>query len=331
MRVLLTGPDGLLGSAVARCLLEDGHDTRVLVQPGRKIGTLSGLSVEFRAGDILDAAAVREAVRGAEAVIHAAASTSIWPPRSPLVRQVNIEGTRNLLDAAEQAGVRRFVHIGTANSFAPGSKEQPGNEDSAYAGARYGLDYMDSKYAAQKLVLARASDGRLPALTVNPTFMIGPYDSTPSSGTMLIRLYQGRIPGYTSGGKSWVDSRDVARAACNALTLGNAGESYIAGNENLSYREFFEKAASVMNVLAPQRAIPRSISLFLGLLSSGVSSVTRKPPLISRAVARLGTEDHYYSAAKARRVLAMPATPVERAVEDCFAWLRDHGYLEGER
>ncbi|MFP4509986.1 MAG: NAD-dependent epimerase/dehydratase family protein [Spirochaetaceae bacterium] len=331
MRVLVTGPDGLLGSSIVRTLLEDGHEVRALVQPGRPSITLDGLAVERHGGDILDSASVADAVRTTDAVIHAAASTSIWPPRAARVREINIEGTRIVLDAAERRGLERFVYIGTANSFAPGSKADPGDERGPYHGSTYGLDYMDSKYEAQQLVLSRARAGRIDALTVNPTFMIGPYDSTPSSGMMLIRLYQGRIPGYTAGGKSWVHSRDVARAAANALTRGTVGESYIAGNENLSYREFFEKAASVMGVEAPRRAIPRGLSLAMGALGSAVASLSGKAPLISRQVARLGTEDHYYTSEKARSELLMPVTPIEDAILDSFTWLRKNGYLEGDR
>lgn len=331
MRVLVTGPDGLLGSSIVRTLLRDGHEVRALVQPGRPNITLEGLEVDVIHGDILDADSVSNALHSSEAIIHAAASTSIWPARSARVRAINIEGTRIVLDAAERGGVTRFVHIGTANSFAPGSKDQPGDERGPYIGHTYALDYMDSKYEAQTLVLARAHAGRIAALTVNPTFMIGPYDATPSSGTMLIRLYQGRIPGYTAGGKSWVDSRDVAQAACNALTRGTVGESYIAGNENLSYREFFEKAASVMGVKPPRRAIPGRVSLAMGALGSGIATLTRKAPLISRQVARLGTEDHYYKCDKARQELLMPATPIGDAIRDSFTWLQENGYLGADR
>lgn len=328
MKIALTGADGLLGSSITRLLLEAGHQVRVFLQAGRKSPTLDGLSVERLYGDILDADALARAFDGCQSVIHAAASTAIWPARSALTRRINVDGAANAVTAAERAQVDRFVYIGTANSFAPGSMDAPGNETGPYTAARYGLDYMDSKYQAQTLVLDAVKTRGLPALTVNPTFMLGPYDSTPSSGAMLIRLYQGAVPGYTDGGKCWSHVRDVATAAVNACSLGRVGHSYIAGNVNLSYRDFFRMAADVMGVRAPGRHVPKAVAVAAGWAQSALARVTGKPPVLSYEAAVIGCEDFYYDPSKARAELAMPSTPLEDAVSESFSWLRDNGYLE---
>ncbi len=328
MKVTVTGADGLLGSNLVRLLLEEGHSVRVFLQEGKGSPSLEGLDVERRYGDILDASSVRKAFFGSGAVIHAAASTSVLPSRSKLVRKINIQGTIHAINAAEQAQVDRFVYIGTANSFAPGPIDAPGDESTPYVGAKYGLDYMDSKYEAQQLVLKAMKERNLPALTVNPTFMIGPYDSTPSSGAMLIRLARGEVPGYTSGGKCWTHVRDVASAAANALTKGRTGECYIAGNENLDYGDFFRLAAGIIGVKAPRFKLPRPLVLASGVLGSTSIALTGRTPLLSLPMAKIACEGHYYNPSKAREELQMTSTSLELAVEESFSWLKENGYLE---
>jgi len=331
MKVIVTGADGLLGGNLVRVLLEAGHQVRVFLQDGRKAPTLQGLDIERRWGDILNPDSVVRAFDGCTAVIHAAASTSIWPPRSPIVRRVNIEGTVNTIAAAEKSQMDRFVYIGTANSFTPGTKDAPGREDTPYDRAQWGLDYMDSKYEASLRVLEAVRERKLPALTVNPTFMIGPYDSTPSSGTMLISLYQGKVFGYTTGGRCWSHVRDVAVAAANALTMGRTGESYIAGNRNLDYGEFFSLAAEVIGIKSPSFKVPRALALFAGAAQSAGAAITKKPPLLGYAAARIAFGEFYYDPSKARAELGMTTTPLESAVQECFQWLKVNGYLEAAR
>lgn len=328
MKIVVTGADGLLGSNLLRVLLEKGHSPRAFLQKGRASPTLEGLPVEKTYGDILDPESLAAAFAGQDAAIHAAANTSIWPARSEHVRKVNVEGTAAAVEAALRAGLGRFVYIGTANSFSPGTKEKPGTEDSPYSAGKFGLDYMDSKYQAQNLVMAAAKDRGLPALAVDPTFMLGPYDATPSSGAMLIRLYQGKVFGYTQGGKCWTHARDVAEAAANALLMGRVGECYIAGNMNMDYGQFFSLASKVMGIPGPRRRIPKPLALAVGLGQSAAAAISGKPPLLSYVSAKIGCEGFYYDPGKARRELAMPFTPLETAVEECFAWLKDHGYLE---
>lgn len=327
MKVTVTGADGLLGSNLVRLLLEAGSTVRVFLQTGKKSPTLDGLEIEKIYGDILDPESVLTAFDGSEGIIHAAASTSVWPSRSEIVRRVNIEGTVNAVHAAEQAQVDRFIYIGTANSFSPGPKHAPGDENTPYICAKYGLDYMDSKYEAQQYVLSAVRERGLPALTVNPTFMIGPYDSTPSSGTMLLRLAQGRVPGYTGGGKCWSHVHDVASAAMNALTMGDIGSSYIAGNENLDYGEFFRLAAEVIGVSPPRFKLPRPVVLATGAAGSLMAALTGKSPLLSYTMARIGCDGHYYDVSRARKELNMPATSLKLAVEQSFSWLKNNGYL----
>lgn len=331
MRVAVTGADGLLGSNVVRLLVEAGHSVVAFIQTGKRTPTLDGLPVEIRFGDLLEAESLKRAFDACQAVIHIAANTSVWPARSSRVRTVNITGTENVLLALHAVQVDRYVHVGTATSFTPGTKEHPGDETTPFGCARYGLDYIDSKRQAMDLVLHHHRQSGLPAVLVHPTYMIGPYDSTPSSGTMLIRLYQGKIPGYTNGGKSWSPVRDTATAIVQALKLGGAGESYIAGGYNLSYKEFFDLAAETLGVRPITLHIPDALALATGAVASLASAVTHHPPLLSYRMARVGLDGHYYSSEKATRVLQMPHSDLAGAIRDCMAWLKENGYVVGRR
>lgn len=328
MKILVTGADGLLGSNLVRELLLRGHEIRAFVQPGRQQKTLEGLSIEKFAGNLLNEDEVIKAAEGCDAIIHCAASTAVWPIRSEIINKVNIDGTKNVIQAVYKNKIQRLIYVGTANSFGFGSKEQPGVEGNPYKSAMYGLDYMDSKYKAMQVVLEEVRKNSLPAVIVNPTFMFGPYDSTPSSGAMIVALYKGKVPGYTKGGRNYLCAKDAAVALANALTKGRVGECYILGNENLSYNEIFTKISSTIGVKAPSIAIPAVFAKLYGHIGSLMGKITGKAPAVSYPLARIANDYHYYSPSKARKELELPQTPVETGIRESFEWLKENGYLK---
>jgi nucleoside-diphosphate-sugar epimerase len=157
--------------------------------------------------------------------------------------------------------------------------------------------------------------------------MIGPFDSGPSSGQMLIALYKGALKWYSSGGKNFVCSVDVARAAVNALTKGISGECYIAGNENMRFKDFFCKTCKIINRNFTMKPAPYTMILFCGIVCSLIARITGKPPKISFSVARMSIENQYYSQKKAIRVLEMPQTPIEEGILQCIEWFKSNKYL----
>lgn len=328
MKILVTGADGLLGSNLVRELLSRGHAIRAFVQPGRQQKTLEGLPIEKFAGNLLNPDEVINSAEGCDAIIHCAASTAVWPIRSEIINKVNIDGTKNIIQAVYKNNIQRLIYVGTANSFGFGSKSQPGVEGNPYKSATYGLDYMDSKYKAMQVVLEEVKTNKLPAVIVNPTFMFGPYDSTPSSGAMIVALYKGKVPGYTKGGRNYLCAKDAAVAIANALTKGRVGECYILGNENLSYREIFTKISSTIGVKSPSLAIPSVFAKLYGRIGSIVGNVTGNAPAISYPLARISADEHYYNPAKARTELGLPQTPVETGIRESFEWLKKNGYLK---
>jgi dihydroflavonol-4-reductase len=223
--------------------------------------------------------------------------------------------------------VKRFIYVGTANSFRSGNKQNPGNELNEYGAGRYGLDYMDSKYKAQLIVLDKVQKEGLDAVVVNPTFMIGPYDSRPSSGEMIRGVYNKKVPGYPLGGKNYVSVKDVSVAISNAITKGKKGNCYILGNENLTYKEAFEKIARCTNSKAPRLKLSKSLIRTYGKGATIFAKIFNLNPKITHELAILASETHYYSAQKAVSELEMPQTPIEEAINECYNWFIENDYL----
>lgn len=328
MKVLLTGPDGVLGNNLVRLLLDNDYDVRALVQSGRKAVFLEELPIEIVYGDILNIEEVDNAVRDCDIVIHAAALTDTWPPHGKIYYDVNVDGTKNIISAVKRFNVKRLLHIGTANSFGPGSIDNPGVEENQYDGDKYRLDYMSSKYEAHKVLLTEILENDLKAIILNPTFMIGPYDSKPSSGAMILAVNNGKVPGYPPGGRNFVYVGDVATAIVNAIKLGRIGEAYILGHENLNYNEIFSKMAGVLGVKAPGMKMPGWVTLAYGRIMSAISSIFGINPGVSFPLALISTEDHFYTSKKAILELKMPQTPIVEAIEKSVIWFKENGYIK---
>lgn len=327
-KVFLTGADGLLGSNLCREMRMRSYRITALVEKGRSHSTIEGIEgLELLEGDILDADGLKEQLRGHDYLIHAAAHTGIQPARNPAVVQVNVEGTRNLIKAALETDIKRSIFVGTANTFAPGTKSNPGNESGGYGGAKYGTDYMDSKYQAYLDVKQAVKNDGLNAITVHPTFMLGPYDSKPSSGAMIMALCQGKVPGYTAGGRNYICVKDAAIGVVNAIEQGVSGESYIIGGQNLNYKEAFALMAETIGVKAPALPFPSFVVKLYGEWNHLKEKLSGKPAKISKAMAQISLDEHYYSAEKAIRELSLPQTPIEEGIKECFEWMKENTTL----
>ncbi len=325
--VFITGANGMLGASVTREALAQGYRVKAQILPGSSTKVLEGLAIEIVEGNILDLTFLAQEMASCQYVINIAALTTIWPRRLPIINDVNFQGVKNIADLAQQFNYQRMVQIGTANSFNHGSKEAPGDENQPYTADQFKMDYMDSKYKAQCHLLALHHSNSFPVVILNPTFMIGPFDSGPTSGRMLLELYKNKLPGYAGGGKNFVYSKDVAVATVNALKMGRTGQCYIVGNENLYFGEMFKKAASVFQQPFRIKQIPGMAINLVGAINSTVSRLTGKPPQLSYSMAKMASVKQFYSPAKAQKELNLPNTPIEEAISDCISWYKENGYL----
>ena len=325
--VLVTGAGGFLGRHLVAELRQRGYPVRALLRPGTAPPFPAGWGIDCRSGDLTQPATLTGAADGCAAIVHTAALAQVNPARNPAVWAVNLGGTENILRLARQTGVGRLVYVGTANVFGFGSRQHPGDETRPYAGRRYGLDYMDSKRAATDRVLRAVAEEQLPAVLVHPTFLLGPQDAKPTSNALLLELYRGKLPGYPTGGKNYVHVRDVAVATVNALTQGRVGESYILGNENLSYHEAFWLMARVLGVPAPRWRIPPRLARLYGAVCTVQARFTGRLAQLNAGMAAVANDGHYFNVQKARTELGLPSTPIEQAVAEAFAWFKAHRYV----
>ncbi len=326
-RVLLTGADGMLGAHICRKLLERDYQVRALVEPHRPLRVIAGLAVEIHYGNVCDPDTIARAIEDCDYIIHTAALTQLWPARLARIWQVNYKAVITLAEAALRAPILRLVHISSASSFSWGPAHSPGDEGRKYCGARYRLDYLDSKYKAQQRLLAYHKARQLPVVIINPTFMLGAYDSRPGSGAMVRAVARRKIAGYSQGGKNFVAAHDVATIAVDALQLGQLGECYIVGGRNLSYQRALRLIARCAEVPPPRIPLPNWLVLLGGLFSSCMAILLRRPPALSYRMAQLALEGAYYSSAKAQREFQFTPSNIEQAIQELLQWFKREGYL----
>ncbi len=331
MRALVTGGTGFIGANVVRALLERQYKVRVLARPGTDRRNLDGLGVEWAEGDVRDSASVRRAISGCSHVVHVAALYTFWPRCRRDVYEVNVDGTRNVLQASWEAGVERVVH--TSSVAAIGLRGDGGPADETVRPSPNTLigDYKRSKFLAQEVALDFARRG-LPVVVVNPSFPVGPGDRKPTpTGQVILDFLRGRMPGYVDGGLNVVAVEDVALGHVLAAERGRPGELYILGGENLAMGEFFRLLSEVSGRPAPRVRLPAAPLVPLAYLSAGWAILTGKVPRLTPDTARMAGHRMFYDPGKAIRELGLPQTPAREALRRAVEWFRDNGYLTPRR
>jgi len=331
MKVLVTGANGFLGSHVVRILLEQGFDVKAFILNGTTEENLEGLNYESFYGDLLKSEDIFHALETCDYVIHTAGITDVWPTKNQLSWKINFEVVKHLANAVSQQSIKRFVHVGTASSFGYGTLEAPGTEESECKCSEYGLDYIDSKKAAQDFLLEEALNNQLPVIIVNPTFMIGEHDSRIGTGEMILSVINGEVPGYAAGGRCFAAVKDVAHACVNALTKGNIGEYYIAGGTNLCYKDFFELVAQIGGVKSPRLKIPGWLEIGVAAILELIAKIRKRKPKLTVTMAKISKDGHYFSSQKAIRELDLPQTELKKALQEAISWYGKHGYIKRGR
>lgn len=325
--VLVTGADGLLGSNLVRELLKEGFSVRALIQPGSKSPTLENLPIEKLSGDLLSQDnTLEQAMTDIEAVFHCAAITNMWA-KPELVFQVNLGGTRRVLDSCLLKGVKKLIFVGSASSFQFGSLQNPGDERGGFPVEYQGMPYMESKHQAMNLVKKYVKEKGIDAVIVAPTFMLGAYDWGPSSGELIRQFIKRGLKRVSPGGRNFVYVKDIAKAMISALSRAKTGEAYILGGHNLTYLDFFQKVAKLAGVTPPKGEIKSGLVILAGLAGSAWGKISRKPAQLNLKMARMACLGTYYTPAKAIRELGMTQTPIETAIAESLQSLKEYGHL----
>jgi dihydroflavonol-4-reductase len=331
MRALagVTGVTGLLGANVAKALLEAGHRVRATRRRSSQADHLRELDLEWVEAELHDRAALARAFTGCDVVFHLAALVSVRRAATPELVATNVTGTENVLAAVAEANVPRLVHCSTVGAVGLSDDGRPCTEDSRWNLPERGMvdGYVETKHRAEQRVRDAVARG-LDAVTANPTYMFGPYDARPSSGKMIVEVVRGKVPGFPSGRNNFVDVRDVARGMLLVWQKGRRGERYILGGENLSYKEAFERIATVAGVPAPRRSLPRAAARAFGWFGDLGERFSGREPLINSVSVGWGfCGDFIFSSEKAMRELGYSAGPIEPAIRDAIAWFRRQGML----
>ncbi|HYO57293.1 NAD-dependent epimerase/dehydratase family protein [Archangium sp.] len=330
MKTLLTGATGLVGANLAHLLCEQGERPRLLVRERSDRRGLRGLSYDEVLGDVLDADSLRGAMRGVDRVYHVAGIVRFDPFLREDVSRINTQGTRNVLEAARAAGVRRIVVVSSVAAVGHGTLAEPATEESAY---NYAGDnpYHESKREAERLAL-EASGPTLEVLAGNPSFVIGPYDVRPSTGELLLFVAKGIVAVYPSGGVNVVNARDVARGLKLIMEKGRPGERYILGGENLTYREFLTICAEEAGVTPPRIPLPDGVVKAVGRFGDMVGRLS--PDLfkhVNTAFMQALPLPAYQSSAKAMRELGYQPRPVRLGIREALRWFQEEGMLPRDR
>jgi dihydroflavonol-4-reductase len=330
MNVFVTGATGFVGFHVARLLLEKGAHVKALARDLNDAAPIASLGAEPVKGDLRDADKLRSIVKGCQEVYHVAADYRLWVPDPRTMYDINVQGTKNVMEAALRASVEKVVYTSTVGVLATSTDGTPTNEDTpAQIGSMVG-DYKRSKFLAEKEVYGFIEKG-LPAVIVNPSTPIGPMDRKPTpTGKIIVDFLNGKIPAYLDTGLNFVDVEDVAAGHLLASTRGYVGQRYILGNVNMTLREFFAELARLTGRKPPRVRLPYAPVLLAAHVDEAVSRLTGRHPTIPLTGVRMAGKYMFFDCSKAI-VLGMPQTPIENAIIKAVDWFEGNGYIRKKR
>lgn len=322
MKAFVTGGTGFIGANVVRVLLTKGFKVRALVRPNSDRRNLEGLEVELAQGDVRDFPSIKRAMRDCELVFHVAALYSFWVTPRSLIYEVNVDGTRNVLQAALELGVERVVYTSSIAALGRAPKGELATEETPVRPEVLIGDYKKSKYLAQEVALEFARKG-LPVVIVNPTFPVGPYDIKPTpTGQVILDFLRRRMPAYMDTGMNVVAVSDVAEGHLLAAERGRIGEKYILGGENLTMQELLGLLAEITGLPAPKVRLPYWPILALSYLNAGWCLLTGGVPRMTPDTVRMTRYYEFFDVSKAVEELGLPQTPAREALARAVDWFK---------
>jgi dihydroflavonol-4-reductase len=334
MRCFVTGASGFIGSNLVRELVAQGHRVKALLRSGSDERALAGVGFERVTGDVLDRKLLELEIEGCDWCFHVAASYHLWLRDYAPMYAVNVEGTRNVLEAAGKVGCPRIVYTSTVGCIGLPRKVHgrftPTTELDAIADGQLTNHYKRSKWQAECLAVKLVQQG-LPIMIVNPTAPIGPGDVKPTpTGQLIVDFLNRKLPAYLDTGLNWVHVRDVAAGHILAAEKGGIGERYILGNAegNWTMKEALATLAEVTGIPAPRIRIPYRVALAAAHVDEMISAFTGQPPRAPLAGVRMARYKMWFNPAKAVRMLQLPQTPPRQAFTDAVEWFRANGYVK---
>lgn len=327
MKVLVTGANGFLGSWVTRALVNDGHDVYALVRPKSDISELDGVNCTYLYGDVTDIRSLLEAFKGMEAVFHLAGVIAYKKSERALMDKVNVQGTANVVAVCREHKVKRLVYLSSVVAVGAGFTEQEIlSEQSEYNISDLNLGYFETKHEAEKIVKTACDKGEIDAVILNPSTIYGAGDAKKGSRKMQLKVAQGKLKFYTSGGVNVVAVEDVVQGILSAWKNGRKGERYILAGENILIKDLFALIAAEAGVKPPSQLMPDSVLHIVGTIGDFMELCGLKGPL-SRENAYTATMYHWFDSSKAQKELGFKPRSAKEAIHNSVQWVKDHGLL----
>jgi len=328
MNVFLTGATGFVGHHVAKALAAEGVNLRLLTRRSSNLANLEGINGETVIGDLSDPTSLKSALTGIDAVVHVAADYRLWIPDPAAMYRANVDGTRELLRMAREAGVKRFVYTSSVATMHFYTNGIVSNEDTPVSLGDMVGHYKRSKFLAEREAIKAAQSGQQ-VIILNPTTPIGPNDRKPTpTGRIFVDFLNGRFPAYMDTGLNLVDVAEVARAHVSALTKGQSGHRYILGGENLTLKQILDKMAAITGLPSPTVEIPFAVAATYAFFEEWITGRIRKrEPRATLEEVRMGRKKMYASSAHAQQELGFRILPVNPAMKAAIEWFKANGYV----
>lgn len=327
VKALVTGATGFVGSHVARRLLAEGFQVRIMRRPSSSLKLLEDMTVEHAIGDVTDRDSVFAAVKGCDAVFHAAGLVSFWNGNNAIQKKVNVDGTRNIVEACLKHKIKRLIYTSSIVTIGFSPEGKLSDEETEYNWRPTRIHYSDTKHMAEEEIQRGVNRG-LDAVCVNPGIVLGPGDINMNLGAVVVQMALGKVWYYTDGGGCVCDVEDVADGHILAYRKGKTGNRYILGGHNYTWKKIVSLMAEVLNVRPPSRRLPTWLFSLIGYGGAILSHLTKKEPLITPELVRFALLPLYYSSDKAIRDLGYKISPFQETVRRAYDWYKDNGFLK---
>jgi dihydroflavonol-4-reductase len=327
MKVFLTGATGFVGHHVAKALAAEGADLRLLVRKTSNLANLEGIRAETHIGDLADPDTLKPALEECDAVVHVAADYRLWIRDPEAMYRANVDGTRELLKLAREAGVKRVVYTSSVATMHFRTDGIVINEDTPVSIKDMVGHYKRSKFLAEQEAIHAAQDGQH-VIILNPTTPIGPNDRKPTpTGQIFVDFLKGKFPAYMDTGLNIVDVAEVARTHVAALTKGQPGHRYILGGENLTLKQILDKMSAITGIPSPTMKIPFAVAATYAFFEEWITGRIRgREPRATLEEVRMGRKKMYASSAHAQQELGFRIMPIYPAMRAAIEWFRANGY-----
>lgn len=327
MKAFVTGATGFVGSHVARALAERGASLRLLVRPTSRTENITDLRAEIASGDLRDPGSLKNAMAGCDFVFHVAADYRLWVRDPQEMYRANVEGTRAIIRAAQESGVRRVVYCSSVATMGFRSDGTIADENSPVSLDGMVGHYKRSKFMAEQVALEAGRNGA-GVVVVNPTTPIGEGDIKPTpTGRIIVDFLNKKFPAYVDTGLNLADVREVARGHLLAMEKAVPGERYILGGEDLTLKQILDTLAGLTGLPSPTAKVPHAVAMGFAVFDEFFTGKLRgKEPRATVDAVRMGRKKMFASSAKAERELGYKIVPVRDALQRAITWFQANGY-----